>query len=210
MLLPSKLSYVGLGLLLAGVAIGMAGAYTPMATASVQPVALINTAFSVDPNDYATQNLQMTQGQSVAIKLSIDNDTIFTFDIMNQTQYYVWYGCAPKCHQPLLGGQGTYYQQANESTPYLVNSTVTSTSQYVASFIAPANGTYYFVFDNSIGPSWSTYLNRNAAGSTSGNFDLIEMQLQKSYTANWLLVGIGSAAMLAGGAIATAFWTKRF
>jgi hypothetical protein len=204
--LPSKLSYVGLAILVIGALVAIVGAVTPVSKISEDSVTLINTAFSVDPNDYATQNLQMTGGQSVSIALSIKNQSIFTFDIMNQTQYYVWYGCAPKCHQPLLGGQGTYFEQANETTPYLVNVTVTPSSPYAGNFSAPFNGTYYFVFDNSIGSSWSSYLNRNASGNTVGNFALSTVEPGKNYSVNWIFVSAGSALMLAGGSFSTLFW----
>ncbi len=205
----SKAAYVGLVILVIGIAIGLVGAFTPQSTTRQQSVTLLNTVISVDPNDYATKNLQMTQGQSVGIKLSISNQTIFFFYVMNQTQYYVWYGCAPQCHQPLLGGQGTFSQQANETTPDFVNATVTPATPYAGSFSAPSNGTYYFVFDNSIGPSWSTYINHNASGNTIGSFALSEVQPVKNYSANWLLLGAGSAVMLVGGAIATVFWANK-
>jgi hypothetical protein len=202
--------YLGLVLLVVGVIIGIFGAITPISTASQQSVMLVNTPLGVDPNDYATQNLQMTKGQSVEIDLSIENETVkFTFDIMNQTQYYIWYGCAPECYQPLLSGNGSYYQQANETTPFLVNDTVSPSSPYQASFTAPANGTYYFVFDNSIGPSWTTYVNHNATGYTLGKFALSGMQLTNNYSANWPVIGIGSIAMLAGGAVATVLMGKK-
>jgi hypothetical protein len=196
-------------ILVIGIAIGLVGAFTPVSTVKQQSVTLINSVISVDPNDYATQNLQMIQGQSVGIKISISNQTIFSFYVMNQTQYYVWYGCAPQCHQPLLGGQGTFSQQANETSPDFVNATVTPALPYAGSFSAPANGTYYFVFDNSIGPSWSTYINHNASGYIVGTFALSEVQPVKDYTANWLMLGAGSAVMLVGGAISTVFWTNK-
>jgi hypothetical protein len=206
----STVSYIGFALLILGLVIGIFGAITPVSNTSSRSVTLVNTPVGVDPNDYATQNLQMIKGQTIHVSAAIDNQSvIFTFDIMNQTQYYNWYGCAPGCHQPLLGGNGTYYEQANETVPYLVNVTVTPSSPYSASFTAPSNGTYYFVFDNSIGSSWSTYINHNATGYTEGSFALSEVQPVAAYSANWPLVGAGSGAMLGGGAVYAVFWQKK-
>ena len=186
-----------------GVAIGALGVARPLASVSQQPVTLINAAITVDPNDYATQSLMMTTGQTVQVALRIDNQTIFTFDIMNQTQYDVWYNCAPRCHQPLLGGNGTYYQQANERTPTLVNATVSPSSPYAEQFSVPSNATYYFVLDNSVGLTWANYLNQDATGSTVGQLTLTSTQAVTDYAVNWLLVGLGSVVILVGGAIAT-------
>jgi hypothetical protein len=206
----SKAAYLGFALLIVGIAVGIFGAISPVSSNSQQSVKLVDTPVGVDPNDYATQNLQMVKGQTVNVDLSIDNQSVmFSFDIMNQTQYYIWYGCAPQCYQPLLGGNGTYYQQGNETTPYLVNETVTPSSPYIASFTAPSNGTYYFVFDNSIGASWSTYMNHNASGYTEGSFALSETLSSGRYSANWLFVGLGSVAMLTGGALPALFWQKK-
>jgi len=206
----SKIVYLGLGLLVVGLLVGISGAINPVSNFSQQVITLVKTPIGVDPNDYATQNLQMVKGQTVDVDMSIDNQSVmFSFDIMNQTQYYIWYGCAPECHQPLLGGNGTYYERANESIPYIVNETVTPSSPYNASFTAPSNGTYYFVFDNSLGSSWSTYVNHNASGYTVGVFDLIEPRQVGAYSANWPLLGVGSTIMLAGGAVSTIFWESK-
>ena len=199
----SRILVIGLAVLVAGVVIGAIGVATPLASASQQPATLINAAITVDPNDYATQSLIMTAGQQVQVGMRIDNQTIFTLDIMNQTQYDVWYNCAPRCHQPLLGGNGTYYEQANEKTPTLVNATVSPSSLYSAQFTVPSNATYYFVLDNSVGPAWVNYLNQNASGSTMGQLTLTSTQVVTGYAVNWPLVGLGSVVALVGGAIAT-------
>jgi len=199
----SRIEGVGLAILIAGVAIGVIGVTRPFASVSQQPVTLIDTAITVDPNDYATQSLIMTAGQTIQVALRIDNQTVFTFDIMNQTQYEVWYNCAPRCHQPLLGGNGTYYEQANEMTPTLVNATVSPSSPYMAQFVSPSNATYYFVLDNSVGPTWRNYLNQDASGYTVVQLTLISMQAVTDYAVNWLFVGLGSVVILVGGAIAT-------
>lgn len=201
--MASRIAIVGLAILVSGTIIGIVGVVMPTASTSQQPVALINTGVTVDPNDYATQSLVMIRGQTVQIALSIDNQTIFSFDVMNQTQYDVWYNCAPRCHQPLLGGNGTYYQQANEVTPTQVNVTVSPASPFTASFTAPSNATYYFVLDNSVGPTWTTYLNQNASGSMMGQLTLTSTQAVKDYAVNWSLVGLGGVVTLVGGAIAT-------
>ena len=203
----AKAAYVGFILLSIGLAIGIFGAITPISAQAQQSATLVNTPIGVDPNDYATQNLQMTKGQTVGVYLSIENQSlIFSFDIMNQTQYYIWYGCAPQCYQPMLGGTGSYNEQAKETNPYLVNVTITPTSPYKGSFTAPANGTYYFVFDNSIGSSWSTYVNHDASGYAVGKFGLVQEENVSSHSVNWIPLGAGSILMLAGGAIPALFW----
>jgi len=106
-----------------------------------------------------------------------------------------------------LGGNGTYYQQAGEKTATLVNATVSPSSPYTAQFVVPSNATYYFVLDNSIGPTWSSYLNQNASGSTVGQLALTSTQTMKEYEANWSIVGFGGATVLVGGGIAT--WLPR-
>jgi hypothetical protein len=199
----SRISGVGMALLVAGVIVGVVGVSRPLTSVSQQPVTLVDAAVTVDPNDYAAQSLVMTTGQTIQVALRIDNQTTFTFDIMNQTQYDVWYSCAPRCHQPLLGGNGTYYQQANERTPTLVNATVSPTSPYMTQFIAPSNATYYFVLDNSIGPNWANYLYQDAPGSTTGQLTLTSTQALTDYKVNWPLVGLGGVVILVGGALAT-------
>ena len=205
--MTSKIASVGLAILVAGVVIGIIGVTRPIASTSQQPVTLINTAITVDPNDYATQSLVMATGQTVQVALSVDNETIFTFDIMNQTQYDVWYNCASRCHQPQLGGSGTYYQQASERIPTQVNVTVSPSSPCLVKFTAPSDATYYFVLDNSIGPTWANYLNQNASGSTTGQLTLTSAQTVTNYADNWPYVGLGAVVTLAGGAITT-WWPR--
>ena len=187
---------------------GFHGAATPVASTSQQTVHLLNTTFSVIANNYASQSLELTQGETVHIALSIDNQTMFMLDIMNQTQYYTYYDCAPECAQPLLGGVGTYYQQAGEVEPTQLNVTIFPSSPYSGEFTAPTNGTYYFVFDNSVGPTWESYLNQNATGSASGNFSLSSTETVPTHSLNWKMISIGAVLTLSGGGDATAFWGK--
>jgi len=205
--MPSRIAVVALAVLVAGVVIGVVGASRPSASVSQHAVTLVEASVTVDPNDYATQSLVMSAGQAIQVSVGISNYTIFTFDVMNQTQYDVWYDCAPRCHQPLLGGTGTYYQQASETTPTLVNATISPSSPYSAQFTAPSNATYYFVLDNSIGPTWSSYLGQNASGSTVGQLTITAMRDVTEYAVNWPFVGLGSAIILASGAVAT--WPPR-
>ncbi len=55
----------GLSLIVIGAAIGFFGASTPISSASQQKVSLVSTAISVAPNDYSTQSLELTKGESV-------------------------------------------------------------------------------------------------------------------------------------------------
>jgi len=205
--MPSRVATFGLLILVAGFVTAAVGAATPAASATKQPVTLVSTPVIVGPNDYASQSLALSAGQPLHVGLSIDNMTIFTFDIMNQTQYAVWYGCAPRCHQPLLGGTGTFYQQAKERTPTLLNATVSPSAPLSAQFTAPSNATYYFVLDSSVGPTWSAYLGQNASGYTTGNLTLTTVLWVTGYAVNWPLVGLGSVVTLAGGAVAT-WWPR--
>jgi hypothetical protein len=205
----SKTALVGLLVLVLGLVVGLAGAVTPVASTSQQTYSLLDTSIRVDPNGYASQNLAMTKGQTVQVNLGIDNQTMFTFDIMNQKQYYVYYGCAPMCAQPLIVGTGTFNQQANEAAPTLLNVTVSPSTPYQGSFTAPADGTYYFVFDNAIVPSWATYVNQNSPGFTTGHFTITATQPVTSYSVNWTLVGIGAALLIVGGAVATVSWEAK-
>jgi len=203
--MPSRTAGVALAIIVAGLVVGVVGISRPSTSVSQQPVTLVSSAITVDPNDYATQSLVMTTGQEIQVAMGISNQTIFSFDIMNQTQYDVWYNCAPRCHQPLLGGNGTYYQQASERVPALVNATVSPSSPYMAQFTAPSNATYFFVLDNSVGQTWADYLNQNATGSTVGQLTVTSMRAVTAYAVNLLFVGLGSVVILAGGAIATWF-----
>lgn len=201
--------FIGLGLLALGAAIGFFGAATPIASASQQTIPLINTVIVVAPNDYSTQSLQLAKGETVQLSLSIENQTIFTFDIMNQSQFYIYNNCAPKCVQPFLGGTGSYYQQAGEAEPSQVNVSISPLSPYSKQFTAPANGTYYFVFDNSIGPSWSSYSDQNASGATVGQFSLSSIRAVTTSSVNWAMVGLGAVVTISGGGAASASWGTR-
>ena len=199
----------GLSLIIIGAAVGFFGASTPISSASQQRVSLVSTAISVAPNDYSTQSLELTKGESVLLSLGIENETIFTLDVMNQTQYYIYYSCAPKCAQPLLGGNGSYYQQAGEAMPYDLNVSVTPSSPYSGEFNAPSNGTYYFLFDNTVGASWGNYIGQNSTGPTDGQFSISAVQSVKSDSINWGVTGLGSAITIGGGAFATVMWDSK-
>ena len=199
---------VGLVILVVGLIVGVAGALMPVATPSQQSYTLLDSDLSIAANDYQSRNFVLSPGQSVDINLRIDNQTIFFFYIMNQSQYYVFYGCAPTCFQPLLGGNGTFAQQAGESTPTLVNATVSPSQAYSSQFTAPSAGTFYFVFDNSVGANWSQYVN-STGGETTGHITLTGTKTVTNYSVNWSFVGLGSALLLVGGAVSTATWEKK-
>jgi len=201
--------FIGLGILGLGAVIGFFGATTPITSAAQQTIPLINTVIVIAPNDYSTQSLQLIKGETVQLALSIENQTIFTFDIMNQSQFYVYNNCAPKCMQPLLGGSGAYYQQAGEVEPTQVNVTVSPSSPYSGEFMAPANGTYYFVFDNSIGPTGQSYSDHNVTGATIGQFSLSSTQSVTNSSVNWVIVGLGAIVTISGGGAASGMWETK-
>ncbi len=214
----SKFALIGLVILVVGLIVGVYGVYTPVSAQSKTNVSLLNTQTSIDANDYASKNVVLNSGQTVNIQASIANKTTFFLYIMNQSQYYVYYGCAPACYQPLLGGNGTFWQQANETEGALVNvSSLTPSSSYSGTFTAPSNGTYYFVMDNTIGPSMATYIGTNAskvACNTNNSFacnTIVTLSISTTGTAttnsaNWVVVGAGVVLLLIGGAIATLQW----
>lgn len=217
----AKAAIIGLIILVVGLIVGIAGVYAPASTQKPTTVTLLNTQASVDANDYASKNTVLSKGQTVNISASIANTTTFHLYLMNQTQYYNWYACAPVCYQPLLGGTGTFWQQANETEAALQNiSSLTPSSSYTGSFTAPSNGTYYYVLDNTIGPSMATYVGQNASEvvcHTNNTFacnTLVTLQLttagtNTTYAVNWPVVGAGAALLIIGGAIATVMWEAR-
>src|SRR5579884_602016 len=93
--MASKIALVGLVILVVGLIIGIIGAASPVSGA-FEP--LLSTTFNVDGNGYQSKNLNMSQGQTIQLSVSIANNTLFNFYIMNQTNYYAFYGCAPACH----------------------------------------------------------------------------------------------------------------
>ncbi len=204
----TKVATVALVILVIGLVVGFVGATSPVATPSQQSYTLLDTDLRIAPNDYQSRNLVLSAGQSVNVGLHLDNQTIFYFYVMNQSQYYNYYGCAPACYQPLLGGSGTFWEQAGEAVPYLVNATASPSAPYSGKFTAPTQGTYYFVFDNSVGADWTQYVS-GSGGPTTGHVTLTGIRTITNYSVNWTWVGLGSALLLVGGVVATAMWQKK-
>lgn len=215
----SRVALIGLVILVIGLIVGIYGVYTPVSAQKQSTITLLNAQTAIDANDYASKNIgSLTQGQTISYTASISNTTTFFLYVMDQTQYYNYYGCAPFCYQPLLGGSGNFYQQAGESQGAMVNiSTLTPSSSKSGTFTAPADGTYYFVMDNSIGPNMATYIGSNASTVACGTSDpfacntVVNLQVTTTGTvttnsANWTIVGIGIALLIIGGAMGTAMW----
>jgi len=201
--LAAKTLGIGVVILLVGLIVGVAGIIYPASAISSQSYTLLpSTTFNVDPNDYQSHNVVLTKGSEVGYTLSLSQNTTGIFDlvIMNQSQYYNYYGCAPACHQPLLGGVGSFYQQAGEATPDLLNKTVTPSTPASGTFAAPSNGTYYFIFDNTVGNNWTSYVNStgNPAWVT---FALSSTRPVTTHSTNWLIVGPGAILLIVGGAV---------
>jgi hypothetical protein len=203
---------VGLAILVVGLIIGAYGAHTPVSASSQTSFTLLNTSLKVDPNDYESQNVQLHQGQVVNVEnVSIDNQTLFNFYIMNQSEYYNFYGCAPWCHGAPPGTNASTNGAGNTSVPLatFLNVTVSPSAPYKDhNFTAPANGTYYFIFDNTEGPSYTTYLYQNATGNTIGQFTLLGYGPSTTHSVNSVFVYSGAALLIIGGAIATALWSS--
>jgi len=202
---PRTIAMIGLVILLIGAIIGFVGAVSPVSAVAQKPVTIYNNVLTIDPNDYQSHSVVLTKGQTINVTFYLDNQTIFFVYIMNQSQYYVFYNCAPTCHQPLLGGNGTFWQQANESEPALVNMSVSPSSPFKYTFTAPANETYYIVLDNSIGPKWIDYLYSNGTSAT-GTLVITGFTKVTEQSTNWPLVVPGVIILLVGGVISTITW----
>lgn len=207
----NTLGIVGIAILVVGLVVGVIGVVMPAKTNIHQEFTLLNTNFAVDPNDYESQNVVLAKGQTITLNVSIDNQTVFDVVVMNQSQYYVYYNCAPLCHQPFLGGTGNYSQQANESVAYFLNVSVSPSHPFVGSFTAPANGTYYIVLDNTVGPNWTSFVQSNATsgGWTMGRIEVTTVKSIPAHTVNWALVVPGAVLLVVGGGLGTAGWPSK-
>jgi hypothetical protein len=207
----ARIATVGLVILVVGLLLGVYAAYTPVSTSKVTSFSLLNTSLKVDPNDYESQNVQLNKSQTVNIQtVSINNQTIFYFYIMNQSEYYNFYGCAPFCRGAPNGSAAFTSGAGTTSVPLatFTNVTVTPSNPYSNhNFTAPTNGTYYFIFDNTEGPSYSTYANQNATGNTLGQFTLLGYGPVTTHAVNSIFLYSGVALLIIGGAIATAMWS---
>lgn len=214
----SKIAIVGLAILVVGIIVGFVGAYVPSSATSSTSSTLLNTTFAVDANDYQSKNLNLTSGEQMNVQVSILNNTIFQVEILNASQYGAGsssglYGCLPFCRAAPNGSVVGYVPEQNITA--LKNVTVTSSSPQSFSFVAPSSGTFYLVLDNSVGPSYTTYLDQNAslvACNTPNPFHCLTVgNLTITYyptisSINWVFVAPGIALLLVGGAIATAAW----
>ncbi len=206
---PSVKTTIALAILAIGIIVGIIAALSPIGSFSPQHSGFISP-FNVDPNDYKTEPLQMAKGESVAFMVQLDNATIFRFYIMNSTQLTVYEKCAPKCMQPLVGGSGPYYKQYGlTKAPLYLNVTVTEASPFSDSFTAPSTGAYYFVFDNSEGRSFATYLGQNATGFTAGTLTVNTFEIASTFVANWRLAFLAVGEVLVGGTLATLLWEPK-
>lgn len=146
----------------------------------------------------------MTRGEVVNFAAVLDNKSAIWLYIMNSSQYSVFTRCAPKCIQPLLGGHGSYYQQAGQTKPdYFLNTSLSIAKSYGENFTAPTSGTFYFVFDNSLGGTSTNYQFQNATGFEVGSIRMTVFAVATSYSPNWELALVGIAQILVGGVTAT-------
>lgn len=196
-------------MLLLGLSIGFLAMYYPLTSTSTLN-STFSTPVSVDPNDFKSESLAMTKGEVTNFAMQVDNATAMRLYIMNSTQYSIFLKCAPKCAQPLLGGKGSYYEQTGLTRPDLfLNVSISESKPYRGNFTAPTAGQFYFVFDNSVGGNWSTYLGQNATGFESGTIKMTVFQVATTYAINWDLVIIGAVEIVLGGVVTTILWTPR-
>jgi hypothetical protein len=211
----SKIAYVGLVILVVGLLLGVYAAYTPVSSSKTGSVPLLSTSLHIDPNDYQSENVQLNASQVVTVQnVTITNSsTTVYFYIMNQTQYYNFYGCAPFCeaapaNSAASNATGNNATTALASTPLTTfkNVTITSSSPLTNyQFTAPSQGTYYFVFDNSR-PNYAEYVGQNASGFTVGQFNLETTGPVTTHTVNSVFLYAGVGLLIIGGAVATATW----
>jgi len=186
-----------------GLSVGLLAAFNPVSSAS-QLHSTFTIPVGVGPNNYMTERLMMTKGEIINFAAVLDNDSAIRLYIMNGSQFSTFFKCAPKCHQPLLGGQGTYYQQAGLSKPDLfLNTSLSLAKSYAGNFTSPTSGPIYFVFDNSLGESNIDYVAQNATGFAVGSIRMTVFGIATSYAINWDLVAIGVGEILVGGIAAT-------
>ncbi|MGI0079786.1 MAG: hypothetical protein ACRECH_09180 [Nitrososphaerales archaeon] len=217
----TKIALVGLAILVVGIIVGFAGAYLPVSASSTQNGTLLSTAFGVDANDYQSKNLNLSQGTTIQVNVKITNTTIFQLELMNSNQYYSFYSCAPFCRQAQNNtAVAPTAPIGPQNLTAIQNVTVTPSTSQSFSFTAQNGGTYYFILDNTVGPSYATYLGQNAsvvacntpapsACLTSGNLTITGPVTVNTGTINWLLVGPGIVLLIIGGIIATATWEKK-
>lgn len=211
----SRIAYVGLVILVVGLLLGVYAAYSPVFSTKTTSYSLLSTSLKIDPNDYESQNVPLNQSQTIDIQtVSVTNQTLVFFYIMNQSEYYNWYGCAPWCEAAPANSTAAINAGNNATTPLastplatFINQTVTPSSPYSnLNFTAPTAGTYYFVFDNSRGPNYASYAAQNVTGNTIGQFNIIGYGPVTTHAVNSTFLYAGVALLVIGGAIATATW----
>lgn len=193
---------VGGVVLAVGLILGIAGVLYPASASSSQVSPIVpSQTYKVDGNDYHSQGIALSAGETVTIGVTEQNSTVFNLLIMNTTQYRNYYGCAPACHSLPGAPAGALAS--------LVNATVSPTKAYDAPLTLPAADTYYFVFDNTVGANYSEYVQcYGPAGicngvEATGLFSLSTTSSTTNYSTNWLLVGPGALLLLVGGVIGT-------
>jgi len=193
---------VGGVVLAVGLILGIAGVLYPMSASSsvVYPIVTSQT-YKVDGNDYHSQGIALSAGETVRIGVTEQNSTVFNFLVMNTTEYRNYYGCAPACHSLPGAPAGPLAS--------LVNATVSPSKPYNSTFTAPASDTYYFVFDNTVGANYSEYYQCNGPAGicngveATGLFSVSTTRSVTKYSTNWPVVGLGALLLVVGGAIGT-------
>jgi hypothetical protein len=207
----STTATVGMVILIVGLIVGVYAAYNPVSAQQAVTYTLINSSVKVDPNDYQSKNAALAPGDIVTITASITNQTVVFLYVMNQAQYYTFYGCAPFCRGAPNGsaavGAGAPIG-ASVPVATLINKTLTSSANPF-NYTIPASGTYYFVLDNTMGTSYTTYVNQSATGNTLGSLSLVNHSTQNTQAVNWTYLAVGVVLLIVGGAIATATWGSK-
>ncbi|SRR5579875_109501 len=188
------IAIIGIVILIIGIALVGYGASTPIkqttTQTTTQDVALSpQTTRVIDANGVWSPGAQvLSKGEAITATFTLSNYSasqgpVFLY-VQNISQFIKWGGCAP-C-----------------TSPSLLNQTLPSSGTYTLSWTAPADGSYYFTFDDeAYGAAASAQFSASGNNVSSVPITTTSQNTTLLYSGAALIV-IG-AIVLAVGVIAT-------